>query len=131
MENFLTKNILADFWPIIFMTDHKSKSTGSTEKLDLSLESPPDAGYLSVCYFQMAPSKSGLINKIGYFRPINEVGGGQQRGPGQSPGGGWGQGPPKEKKNRGGWQSHRQTKLPIKTKRTGGWGAEPPRTIET
>ena len=54
------------------MTDHKSKSTRSTEKFDLSLESPQDAGYLSVGYFQMAPSKSGPINKIGYFRPINQ-----------------------------------------------------------
>ena len=49
------------------MKDHKSKSIGSTEKVDLSLESPQDAGYLSVGYFQRAPSKSGLINKMGYF----------------------------------------------------------------
>ena len=52
------------------MTDNKSKSIGSTEKLDLSLESPQDAGYLSIGYFKMASSKSGLINKIGVFWPI-------------------------------------------------------------
>ena len=52
------------------MTDNKSKSIGSTEKVDLSLESPQDAGYLSLGYFKMASSKSGLINKIGVFWPI-------------------------------------------------------------
>ena len=53
---------------LIFLA-HKSKSIGSTEKLDLSLESPQDAGYLCVGYFKMASSKSGLINKISCFWP--------------------------------------------------------------
>ena len=52
------------------MRDNKSKSIGSTGKLDLSLESPQDAGYLSVGYFQRAPSMSGLINIIGFLWPI-------------------------------------------------------------
>ena len=72
MKNVKISNqeYLAIFGSIIFMTDNKSKSIGSTEKLDLSLESPRDARYLSVGYFQMASSKSGLINKIGVFLPI-------------------------------------------------------------
>ena len=52
------------------MTDNKSKSIGSTVKLDLSLESPQDAGYLSVVYFQRAPSMTGLIDIIGFLWPI-------------------------------------------------------------
>ena len=77
---FSNQEYVAIFGSIIFMTDNKSKSIGSTEKLDLSLESPPDAGYLSVCYFQRAPNQSGLINNIGYFwLIIQKVLGAQKR----------------------------------------------------
>ena len=54
------------------MTYHNSKSTRSTEKLDLSLESPQDDGYLTVGYIQRASSKSWAINKKWLFLAITE-----------------------------------------------------------
>ena len=74
MKNVKISNqeYLAIFGSIIFMTDNKSKSIGSTEKLDLSLESPQDDGYIPAGYIQRASSRSWLINKIGYFFTMTE-----------------------------------------------------------
>ena len=61
------------------MTSHNSKSTGSTEKVDLSLESPQDDGYLTEGCIQRASSKSWLINKIGYCLTITQKLPGEQQ----------------------------------------------------